>query len=492
MFVDRQKELDFFDSILTRRRPGPAQLILLYGRRRVGKTALLLEWASRHDIPHTYWAAEKEPAALQRRKLYARIQNIPIRQAPIFGSWAELWEAAANILGQRRHILILDELPYAAESDPATLSALQHAWDQNFQQSNLVIVLCGSQVKAMESLQFRQSPLFGRMTGQWYLQPLSFSTLREFFPDWTAEERVAVYAVVGGVPAYLNWLDPSLSLTENIHQVILAEGGMFLAEPTFLLYDEVREPRSYLAALKAIGLGNHTLRDISNHTLIATSHLSAHLSRLQDLKMVERRLPATIPPAKRRRSRQGRYHLRDPFFRFYFRFIAPFHNYLPFDTDRALDKIKQELRAFVGQTTFEELAQQWVIQQGKAGNLPFIPDIVGSHWSRHVQVDVVAVNWQARQIMLGECKWGQSPRGILADAEGECRGRQTVNRQVVRELIERKTPRLKRDLPDSGEGWQMHYAFFTRSGFTDAARTQAESVGAQLVDLTRLDVYHPP
>lgn len=458
MFIDRQKELNFFNNILARQRPGPAQLILLYGRRRVGKTALLLHWIGANNIPHTYWPAEKEPAGLQRRKLYARMQNIPLRQSPIFDSWAELWDAVANVIGQKRHILILDELPYAAESDPAALSALQHAWDHHFQQSNIVIVLCGSQVKAMESLQFHQSPLFGRLTGQWHLQSLSFATLREFLPDWSDEERVAAYAIVGGIPAYLNWLNPSLSLVENIRQVILAEGGMFLAEPTFLLYDEVREPQSYLVILKAIGLGNHTLRDISNYTLIATSHLSTYLSRLQELKIVERRLPATVPPTKRRRSRQGRYHLQDPFFRFYFRFIAPFHEYLPFDTDLVLEKVKQELRAFVGQTTFEELAQLWVIQQGKAGNLSFVPDIVGTHWSRRVQVDVTAVNWQERQILLGECKWGD----------------RAVSRPIVRELIEHKTPLVLRDLPDEGQEWQVQYAVFSRIGLTIAAAKELQ------------------
>src|SRR5690606_27500643 len=117
----------------------------------------------------------------------------------------------------------LDELPYAAESDPATLSALQHAWDAHFQHSNLIIVLCGSQVKVMESLQTHQSPLFGRLTGQWYLDPLPFSALRDFFPDWPAEERVAAYGVAGGVPAYLKWLDPSLNLTANIRKTILSE-----------------------------------------------------------------------------------------------------------------------------------------------------------------------------------------------------------------------------------------------------------------------------
>lgn len=471
MFVDRQKELTFFNDILTRRRPGPAQLVLLYGRRRVGKTALLLHWVAQNDIPFTYWAAEKEPAALQRRKLYARILNVPILQAPIFESWGELWEATANIFGQKHHIVILDEVPYMAEADPSTLSALQHAWDQHFQDSNIVIVLCGSQVKVMESLQFHQSPLFGRLTGQWLLEPLRFSSLRVFFPGWSIEERVAVYAIVGGVPAYLNWLDPGLSLEENIRQVILSKGGMFLAEPTFLLYDEVRQPQSYLAILKAIGLGNHTSRDISNQTLIASSHLSSYLSRLQDLKLVERRLPATVPPAKRRRSRRGRYHLQDPFFRFYFRFIAPFHDYLPFDTDLVLDKVKQELRAFVGGTTFEELAQQWLIQQGKAGNLPFVPDIIGPHWSRHVQVDVTAVNWQSRQILLAECKWGQGP----------------VNRQVVRELIERKTLRLRRDLTDAGEGWDIFYAIFSRAGFTESAAAELQAHAGLVIDLAALD-----
>jgi AAA+ ATPase superfamily predicted ATPase len=471
MFINRQKELAFFENILTRNRPGPAQMILLYGRRRVGKTALLLHWVAGQGIPYTYWAAEKEPAALQRRKLYARIQNIPIRQAPIFDSWVELWDAVANILGQQRHILILDEIPYAADTDPATLSALQHAWDHHFQESNLVIVLCGSQVKAMESLQFHQSPLFGRLTGQWQLQPLSFPMVRAFFPKWSAEERVAAYAIVGGVPAYLNWLDPDLSLVENIRQVILAEGGMFLAEPQFLLYDEVREPHSYLAVLKAIGLGNHTFKDIGNHALIATSHLSTYLSRLQDRKLIERRLPATLSPTIRKKSRQGRYHLRDPFFRFYFRFIAPFHDYLPFDINKVLDKVKQEFRSFVGQTIFEELAQQWVVQHGKAGNLSFVPDIVGSHWSRHVQADVVAINWRARQILMGECKWGH----------------QKVSRQVVRDLIEQKASRLKRDLPDDGEGWQISYAVFSRAGLTEAA---LDTLGAQsglAIDLPTLD-----
>ena len=470
MFIERQRELTYLNELLTRRHPGPAQLVLLYGRRRVGKTALLREWAGQSGVEHTYWAAEKEPADLQRRKLYARIQNLPLRQAPLFDNWAELWDAVAAVIGERRHILILDELPYAAESDPATLSALQHAWDAHFQHSNLVIILCGSQVKVMESLQTHQSPLFGRLTGQWHLDPLPFSALQAFFPDWPAEERVAAYAVAGGVPAYLNWLDPALSLTTNVRQVILSDGSMFLAEPRFLLYDEVREPQSYLATLKAIGLGHHTLGDISNYALIATSHLSAYLQRLQDLKLVERRLPAGTLPAKRRSSRLGRYHLSDPYFRFYFRFIAPFHEYLPFDTERVLERIRQDLRGFVGATAFEDLARRWVIERGAAGELPLRPAIIGAHWSRKVQIDVAALDWERRELLLGECKWG----------EGH------VDRAVVRDLIDRKAVRLRQELPD-GEAWRFHYALFSREGLTPAAAAELRAHGGLDVNLERLD-----
>ena len=471
MFVNRQAELAFLNAVLERKRPTEAQLVLLYGRRRVGKTVLLRHWAEEADIPHTYWAAEKEPAALQRRKLFARLLGVEPTRAATFDSWADCWQAIAAFLQGRRHILILDEFTYAVESDPAMLSSLQHAWDQQFKSSQVVLVLCGSHVHTMETLQSRRSPLFGRLTGQWWLQPLPFAALQEFLPDWPVEERVAAYAVVGGVPAYLEWLDPTLALSDNVRQVILAPGSMWVAEPTFLLYDEVREPATHLAILKAIGAGNHTLSEIADAALVSKSHLSAYLARLQELRLVERRLPVTVPPARRRRARTGHYHLCDPYFRFYFRFIAPNQDELAYHPELVLPRIREGLRAFVGMTAFEELSRQWVTGQGRAGKLPLAIQEVGSHWSRAVQVDVVAVNWAERAILLGECKWG-------TDA---------VDRTVVRELLEAKTAKVLKDLPEEGAGWRVHHAFFARAGFTEAAQAEARSAGAQLVDLATLD-----
>lgn len=471
MFVDRNEELAFLQKLLARKTPGPAQLALLYGRRRVGKTELLRHWAKGSGHRFTYWAADKEPGALQRRGFMATIMDMPEEEASSFNSWPGLWRWLAPRLAaeSEKQILILDELPYASETDPAILSALQHAWDQHLQGSNVVLVLCGSQVKTMEAILQHQSPLFGRFTGQWHLQPLPFSSLTEFFPEWSAEDRVALYAIIGGVPAYLRWLDPGLDFMENIREVILSPGSMFMAEPELLLYDELRDLQAYLAVLRAISNGHHTLSAISNACLIGSTNLTAYLARLQELRLVERRLPVTLTAAQQRRSKKGRYHLNDPFFRFYFRFLLP-HQHSLMQVEETMSHIQKELRSFIG-LAFEHLAQQWVVQQARANALPFSPEAAGSHWSRHVQVDVVAINWQTRDILLGECKWSQRP----------------VGRQVVRDLIESKAQRLRRELPQEGDGWNFHYALFSRSGFTDAAVGEMSARGGVLVDLQSLD-----
>ncbi|MCP4358690.1 MAG: ATP-binding protein [Chloroflexi bacterium] len=470
MFIDRYEELAFLNRLLTRKQPGPAQMALLYGRRRVGKTELLKHWAQQSGLPFTYWAADKEPAALQRRSFMSTMLDMPEEQSAAFDSWPALWRWLAPRQAERadKQILILDELSYASAADPALLSALQHAWDHHLKDSNLVLVLCGSQVTTMEAIMQHQSPLFGRFTGQWHLQPLPFSSLREFFPGWSAEERVALYGVVGGIPAYLLWLDNDLTLVDNIRQVILEPGNIFLAEPELLLHDELRDLSTYQAILRAISKGHHTLKAISNDCLIGSSGLTFHLSKLQELHMVERRLPATLTTAQQRKSKQGRYHLSDPFFRFYFRFLFPHLSSL-MSAEETTAHIKNELRAFVG-LSFEKLAQQWVVAQARAGNLPFAPEAVGSHWSRRVQVDVVAINHQSREILLGECKWGAGK----------------VNRQVVRELIEQKGPKVRQELPD-GEAWSFHYAVFARAGFTEAAATELSAREGLLVDLAALD-----
>jgi AAA+ ATPase superfamily predicted ATPase len=471
MFVDRDQELAFFNSLPTRTRPSTGQIILLYGRRRVGKTLLVRHWAETTGLPTIYWPAESEPAPLQRRQLFARMSRTNVSQTAAFESWTELWTAFASLAGDRRQILILDEIPYAAESDPAFLTSLQHAWDQYFMNSRTIIVLCGSHVHTMESLLSQGSPLFGRFTGVWHLLPLEFGMLRHFLPNWKAEQRIGAYSIVGGVPAYLAWLHPELTLSHNIRQVILSPGSTFMGESNFLLADQLKEPGRYQAVLKAIGAGLHTLDQIADFTLIAKPHLTPYLARLQELRFVRRLLPVTIPPQKQAVSRMGRYHFADPFLRFYFRFIEPQREDVGIKPDEVYANIYEQLRAYIGATAFEELCRAWLQQSSVAKMIPFKISHVGSHWSRGVQIDVVGINWREKSVLLGECKWET--------------GR--VERKVLSELIESKAPLALKTLPDEGQDWTVHYALFSRNGFSSALAARAKDHQVLLVDLDMLD-----
>lgn len=467
-FIDRSFELAFLKRM--QESPG-AGLVLLYGRRRIGKTALLRHWAESSGLAHVYWAAEKEPAVLQRRKLFAKLFSGRGPETR-FESWGDCFAAMADVIGNRRQILILDELPYAEESDPSVLSALQHAWDQHFKASRTLLVLCGSHVNMMERLLNRQSPLYGRFSGQWHLQALPFGALKQFGTTWSADERVAFYATLGGVPAYLEWLQPHLSYSENLREVLLAPGSMFVAEPEFLLYDEVREPRNYLAILRAIGGGAHTLAEIQRETTLDKSAVTVYLARLQELYLVERRIPVTLAPQDRHSSRMGRYHLSDPYFRFYFRFLAPRMADVTYSPDRVIPGIRDQLRAFIGMSAWELLCQHWVRFAGNNGELNFAPEDVGAHWGPSVQVDVVGVSWALKHLLLGECKWQPEP----------------VGQQVLRELVEVKAPRLLIELEKKGrKDWQLSFAAFARGGFTESAVQYALTRQIKLIDLDRLD-----
>jgi AAA+ ATPase superfamily predicted ATPase len=367
-----------------------------------------------------------------------------------------------------------------AEAEPGLASLVQNAWDHYLKQTQLFLVLAGSHIGMMTKLMHYQAPLYGRFTSHLHLKPLPFAVTAEFFPRYTAAERVAVYAILGGIPAYLERFDDGVSLAENVRRRIFRPTGIFRVDPLFLLQDQVREPRNYLSILHAIGAGKHTLDEISKASGLVKQNASTYLRRLADLYLVERRAPVTLPPRQRKPSRQGRWHLHDPYLRFYFRFVSPNQRALELELmDAVWNDVRTQLRAFIGMTTFEELCREWVLIQARRRRLPFaslqgnpfIPEDVGAHWGTDVQVDVVAPNWREKAILLGECKWGT--------------GR--VGRAWIRELVEEKSPKVLAALPDKGEGWTVFYAFFARAGFTEAAQAMAKEHSVQLVELEQLD-----
>jgi len=466
-FFGRQRELAELNDILAQ---GGSQFILVYGRRRVGKTTLILQWAKDTGRPVIYWVATRDTPAQVRlgfvQALWAWAYP-DSRAVPRFDTWAEAFETASRLIGDQPVILIMDEFSYAAESDPSLPSNLQAAWDHRFKNQNVTLTLAGSHIGMMVDLMGYHAPLYGRFTAQLPVDPLPFPALRDFLPHYTTAERVAVYAVAGGIPAYLERFDDTESIGTNIQRLFMRRTGMFRSEPFILVGDVIRrETQTYEAVLKAIAAGRRTPQEIGAMLDLTSPYLSPYLKQLESLRLIERRLPATIPSERRRTSRNSRYHLADPYLRFYFRFIQPNLGLVEQELMNVLwERIAEQFRAFVGLTAFEELCREWTLVQARTGRLPFSPEVVGSHWSKDVQVDVAALNWRERAILLGECKWGVN----------------AVGRSIVRELV-KKSPQV---VPE--DDWQVYYVFFARAGFTDAARVKAETVGAQLVDLAALD-----
>lgn len=311
------------------------------------------------------------------------------------------------------------------------------------------------------------------MLGPLRVRPLPFSATAEFFPRYNAEQRVATYAILGGVPAYLEQFTDELSILQNLRHNLFRETGLFRTDPDYLIGEQVRDLRVYQAVLSAIALGARKPADIALQAdLPQRSGVDPYLSQLVEMDYVRRELPATVPPNKRQTSRLSRYVLADNYLRFYFRFVRSNLDLIAQQLHDEVEKrISEQLRAFVGMTAFEELSREWVLTQARSGKLPFGVELVGSHWSGGVQVDVVAINWREKQILLGESKW---------QAE-------SIRKRIVRDLIEVKTPKVLKILPEMGEGWQVHYAFFSRNGFTEAASSLANEHSAQLVDLECLD-----
>ena len=467
-FVDRQSEIAELNQLLS---GSSAQFISIYGRRRVGKTTLILQWAQDSGLPYLYWVARRETADAARHSLARTVwawayPDTPNPEPPRFDSWEILFREMARLLGDKKTIVILDEFPYLVESDPSFPSHLQAAWDHLFKEKPYLLVLAGSHIGMMVDMMAYKAPLYGRFTAQMPVDALPFAALREFFPRYDAAERTATYAVLGGIPAYLERFDPKIKFSDNIRNSLFQRTGLFRNEPDVLISDLVRETRIYESVLRAIATGARTPAEISPETGIPPQNLPPYLKRLGELRLIERRIPATIPPSQRQSTTRSRYHVRDPYLRFYFRFIERNQEMIELGLIDALwEEIAEQFRAFIGNTTFEELAREWIVAQAHIKALPFTPEIVGAHWATDSQVDVVAINWREKAILLGECKWGTNP----------------VGRAVIRELFD------KTSMVVPGDDWTVHYAFFARAGFTPAAEQTAREAKSLLVDLARLD-----
>ncbi|MCH2104395.1 MAG: ATP-binding protein [Planctomycetes bacterium] len=320
MFLGRDQEQGFLEELYGSGRP---ELFVLYGRRRVGKTELLQRFCEERRAVCFQAAQVREKDNLRAfRDALADGLKDELVASVEFPDWDAALLYAASRAETERLVLVLDEFPYLCEANKGLPSILQRFWDSKGKKSQLMLVLCGSQVSFMEEeVLAERSPLFGRRTAQRRLQPLSPSDALGFFDAWDFEDALTAYAILGGMPAYLTRFRTGLSLEENVVNEALRPEGYLHDEVQFLLKNELSNPATYNSILSAIARGERKLGDIALAIGVEGTTANRYLTVLRDLGIVERQIPITDPDPLR--SRRGTYHLSDRFVAFHGRYVQP-------------------------------------------------------------------------------------------------------------------------------------------------------------------------
>ncbi len=448
-FIGRRQEIEVLAAAY--RQPESA-FIPIYGRRRVGKSELILQFLKgKRGI---YFLGKKAPAALQIREFLAEAASI-LEEPLLAGLAAEQWRDALGAVtsrwsGQGKLILVFDEFQWTVAASPELPSILQEKWDREWKRSGRVmLILCGSYVGFMErEILGRKSPLFGRRTAQILLRPFGYREAAEFHPAFSLVDRVRTYFICGGIPFYLQFFSDRKSIEANIAASLLDEYAPLFREPDFLLREELREVENYYAALLAVASGFSSSQAISQRAGVSSHSLHYYLQQLAELGYLRKRHPLVDG---KRSPRQVRYGLADPLLKFWFRFVFPNTSHiLHMGAKRTLrDRIRPDLDAYFG-TCFERLCQEALphLYRGEGVAAAFE---VGEYWSKTAQIDVVGLRddgW----IDLGECRWrARLPTPARVEEELERKVREypnpknsTIGRRVFVRKKPASVPRSKR------------------------------------------------
>ncbi len=461
-FFNREQELKFLQR---KYREKGAQLIILYGKRRVGKTEIVKQFF--RDKPHLYLLADKLPEETQLADMAGKIGAFFQDQLVVergFGRWEQLFAYLQNKTARQRIVVVLDEFPYLLEANPAVASLFQKGWDEYLKDTRIFLVLLGSSIAMMESEVLGQkAPLYGRRTGQLKVQPFSFHELASMFPAKSFDERLAYYSVLDGIPLYLLRFEPRRSFLENVRRNLLTKGELLYEEAEFILRQELKEPRNYFSILRAISLGKRKLSEIVNETGLPQNVLTKYLSVLRDLRIVDKEVPITeLQPEK---SKRGLYYITDNFFKFWFRFV--FLNKSLLEEGQialVLRKIKAELPQFSGGIYEEILPEIWR-RAVPALSFPY----AGRWWQGDREIDLVALRPEEKTILFGEAKWTNKPVGT----------------NIFEELVAKS----------EAVEWQKkkrkaYFALFSKSGFTPAMTALARARGIFLFHGEKLLLGH--
>jgi uncharacterized protein len=446
-FIGRTEELGALRRELDRGRPS---VVVVLGRRRVGKSRLLVEVTQ--GRPTIYYQATKIAESMSLALFKKEVERTVGSDALLasLGDWLGVLAYLEQVAITRMAGLtvVLDEFPYLCEAAPALLSIVQKACDGlRDRGSPLNLILCGSKISFMEELLGEKNPMHGRQTLELDVAPLSFRDAARFFPDWSPEDRLKAYGIFGGIPYYLNLCDPQATLRENVFDLVLSTGAPLNDEPNNLLQAELRDVTRYATILRAVADGCTTSGDIIGRVreIRDASALAPYVRKLEELRLI--RIVRSLDATERERDR--RYYLDDPFLAFWYRFSLP--NASPIAAGHAHEvwshAVEPYLDDYMG-GLFEWICRDYTRLYGPE-ILPRAAQEVGQIWAADYDIDV-AGRMLDNTFFSGECKWWNTAIGqnVLEHLQVATRGNSY--------FAERK-----------GE---PHYLLFSRSGFSDQVR----------------------
>lgn len=427
------------------------EFLVLYGRRRTGKTELLKQFSKEHKTLFLLCIGQNSTLNLE---LFSEVA-----QKYFFGTYVSAfrnWIEAFNFIGENakkskeKVVLIIDEFPFLAGSDESIKSVLQHAIDHIFKDQNILLILCGSSISFMENeLLAEKSPLYGRTTAQYELKPFDYYDSSLFFPNWTSDKKILAYGILSGIPYYLQLFDEKKSITDNLAKYVFNQSSILYDEPQYLLRMELRQPATYNSILEAIVNGQTKINTIKDKTHIDSSKCSKYIDTLTTLRLVTKEIPCGDKPS----SKKSLYAISDPFIHFWYKFLFSNKQYIEMiGAEKAAEEAMKpdSIHAYMGHI-FEEIAKQYMLRQAKENKLPFFPAYIGRWWGNNPErkceddIDILLIDKEKKKYMLCECKY--------------------KNEQF--DLTEYKTLKTRQTIFKDGK--QFYYYIFSKNGFTNTA-----------------------
>ncbi|MHA1589165.1 MAG: ATP-binding protein [Candidatus Njordarchaeales archaeon] len=465
-FIDREAELEYLEKIW---RTNKAELIIVWGRRRVGKTRLLLEYSKNKKTLYLYvFHASKLSLLSFFTKEIKRQLNVSFPPGYVFPDWDAFYQYLYEIAKDEKIIVILDEFQRLADSSPEAIELLQYWWDTLLQKTQIKLFLVGSSIGMVEKIAISGSgPLFGRKTGSLKIKPMGFFDFMKAFSIDDIGKLIEIFSVFGGTPHYFTMVDADKSVEENIIELVAAPYAPLRDEPEQLLRTELRSLSIYMNILEKIAMskGGVTVGDIASSLNKSRSELYPYLIQLEKMDIVkrEKRITDTL-----KEFRGARFRIADNFIRFWFRFI--YSNYPDLETGNykaVLDHYRREKNDFISQV-FEDIIHEYLIKNsGKnivdaLGRGITIPKIygVGRWWWKDTEIDVCALAKNA--IILGEVKWRNKP----------------ITKNEVLSLITQKTEVFRKKTSIDKE---IMYLIATKTGIEESAKKLLEEIPSIII-----------